>query len=551
MTIVATRLLKPADRPLLPKHLNGKNVLFYREDRAAHPWQEAPVKILFATTEAVPFAKTGGLGDVCGSLPQELANLGHEPVVVMPAFRHALHCGRRIEPTGITFEVPIGRKMVSGTFLRSTLPGGSMGGDGVPVYLVQQDGYYDRPELYCERSKDYKDNCERFVFFARAALEAVTRLDLGTKLIHAHDWTSALVPAYLKTVYCGVPPFDSIVSMLTVHNIAYQGSFWHWDMELTGIDWKYFNWRQMEFYGNLNFLKSGLAFADLITTVSPRYAQEIQSPPLSYGLEGILSHRHDDLFGIINGVDYNAWNPATDPHLVAQGFGGQNYGVHDFAAGKRACKAAIQQEFGLPTFEGQPLVAMIGRLADQKGFDLVADVIREWAETSPVQWVILGTGDPKYHELLTRLEQRHPDRVAVRLGFSNELAHRIEAGADIFLMPSRYEPCGLNQLYSLKYGTVPVVHATGGLADTITNLTDETLAAGTANGFSFDNYNTIALAQTLERACQTYHNRPVWEQLIRTGMSQDWSWHHSAQEYSRLYEQALSRRGQLVSEVVD
>jgi len=504
------------------------------------------VKILFATTEAVPFATTGGLGDVCGSLPLELAKLGHEPVVILPAFRQAFQCGRTIEPTGISFEVPIGRKLVSGTFLRSTLPG-----DRVPVYLVQQDGYYDRPELYCERGRDYKDNCERFVFFARAVLEAVQRLDLRTELVHCHDWPSALVPAYLKTEFCGVPPFDSIVSMQTIHNIAYQGSFWHWDMELTGIDWKYFNWLQMEFYGNLNFLKSGIAFADVITTVSPRYAREIQSPPLSYGLEGILSHRKDDLFGIINGVDYNVWNPETDSHLVSPGYGGRNYGVDNFAVGKQACKAAIQQELGLPVVEGQPLVAMVGRLADQKGFDLVADVICEWVETSPVQWIILGTGDPKYHDLLADLAQRHPERVAVRLGFSNELAHRIEAGADIFLMPSRYEPCGLNQLYSLKYGTVPVVHATGGLADTITNLSDETLVAGTANGFSFENYTTIALAQTLERACQTYFNRPVWEQLVRTGMSQDWSWNHSAREYSRLYEHALSRRGQTVCEDVD
>jgi len=507
------------------------------------------VKIVFATTEAVPFAKTGGLGDVCGSLPSELAKLGHEVTLVMPAFRQALHSGRPIEHTGVTFEVPIGRKKVPGTFLRSSLPGD--GGIEVPVYLVENHDYFDRPELYTERGRDYKDNCERFVFFARAVLEAIPRLHLGTELVHAHDWTSALVPAYLKTTLRGVPPFDSLVSMLTIHNIAYQGSFWHWDMELTGIDWKYFNWRQMEFYGNLNFLKSGIAFADVITTVSPRYAQEIQSPPLSYGLEGILTHRRADLFGIMNGVDYGAWNPATDPHLVSPGYGGSNYSVDNYADGKRACKAALQHEFNLPPVEGQPLVAMVGRLADQKGFDLVADVIRQWAESSPVQWVILGTGDPRYHDLLSDLAHRHPDRVAVRLGFSNELAHRIEAGADIFLMPSRYEPCGLNQLYSLKYGTVPVVHATGGLADSITNLTDESLAAHTANGFSFDNYSSVALAQTLERACQTYFNRGVWDQLIRTGMTQDWSWHHSAQEYSRLYEQTLSRRAQLVAEDVD
>jgi starch synthase len=499
------------------------------------------VKILFATTEAVPFAKTGGLGDVCGSLPQELAKLGYEPVIVMPAFRQALHCGQPIERTGVSFEVPIGRKTVGGTFLRSSLPGSN-----VPVYLVEHNAYYDRPELYTERGRDYKDNCERFVFFARAVLEAVRLLEPDTELVHAHDWTSALVPAYLKTTFRGVPPFDSLVSMFTIHNIAYQGSFWHWDMELTGIDWKYFNWRQMEFYGNLNFLKSGIAFADVITTVSPRYAQEIQSSTLSYGLDGILSHRHDDVFGIMNGVDYGAWNPETDSHLQSAGY--QNYGVSNFADGKRACKAALQREVGLPVVEGQPLVAMISRLADQKGFDLIAEVISQWTESSPVQWVILGTGEQRYHDLLMGLARRHPDRVAVRLDFSNELAHRIEAGGDIFLMPSRYEPCGLNQLYSLKYGTVPVVHATGGLADSITNTTDETLASGRANGFSFDNYTPVALAQTLERACQTYFNRPVWEQLVRTGMTQDWSWHHSAQEYGRLYEQALARRGAALCE---
>jgi starch synthase len=339
--------------------------------------------------------------------------------------------------------------------------------------------------------------------------------------------------------------------MLTIHNIAYQGSFWHWDMELTGVDWKHFNWREMEFYGNLNFLKSGIAFADLVTTVSPRYAQEIQSPPLSCGLEGILSHRRDDLSGIINGVDYRVWNPATDPHLATADFAGQNYNVDNYADGKRACKAALQREMGLPQIADQPLVAMIGRLANQKGFDLVADVIGQWAKSSPVQWVILGTGDPMYHELLSSLAAAHPDRIAVRLEFSNELAHRIEAAADVFLMPSRYEPCGLNQLYSLKYGTVPVVHATGGLADTITNLTNETLAAGTANGLSFDSYTPIALAQTLERACQSYHNRALWDQLIRTGMQQDWSWRHSAQEYSRLYEHALARHEQAVCDDVD
>jgi starch synthase len=489
------------------------------------------VNILFATTEAVPFCKTGGLGDVCGSLPLELARLGHRPVIVMPAFRQALSSGRRIEPTGVRFEIPIGRKTVPGSLLRGTLPG-----DKVPVYLVHQPQYYDRPELYRENGHDYKDNCERFVFFCRAALEAIRLLELETELVHCHDWPTGLIPAYLKTELCGVPQYDGIASLLTVHNIAYQGNFWHWDMELTGLDWKYFNWRQMEFYGNLSFLKTGLAFANTINTVSPRYAEEIQRPPLSCGLEGILQYRRDDLFGIINGVDYSQWNPETDPYL-----GGHNYSVKNFADRKRACKTALQQEVGLPRITDQPLIAMIGRLADQKGFDLVAKLIPQWAPASAAQWVILGTGEPHFHQLFTELAQKFPDKLALRLAFSNELAHRIEAGADIFLMPSRYEPCGLNQLYSLKYGTVPVVHATGGLADTVTHLTDESLAAGTATGFCFEQYTTIALADALERACRAFSNRPVWEQLIRTGMRQDWSWNHSAREYVALYQRKLTR----------
>ncbi len=264
-----------------------------------------------------------------------------------------------------------------------------------------------------------------------------------------------------------------------------------------------------------------MAFADTLSTVSPRYSEEIQFPPLGCGLEGLLQHRHADLSGIINGVDYRQWNPETDSYL-----GGSNYGLKNFAEGKAACKAVLQREVGLPEVPDQPLVAMIGRLADQKGFDLVANLIPQYVPNSAAQWVILGNGEPHYHQLFSNLAKQYPDKLAVRLGFSDELAHRIEAGADIFLMPSRYEPCGLNQLYSLKYGTVPVVHATGGLADTITNATDETLAAGTANGFSFDMYTTGALADALDRAYAAFTNWQMWTQLIRTGMQQDWSWNH-------------------------
>jgi len=486
------------------------------------------MKILFVTSEAVPFCKTGGLGDVCGSLPIELANLGHEVTLILPAFRQALRSGEPIEPTEVKFSVPMGRKQVGGRFLRSRLPDSE-----VTVYLADQPLYYNRKELYWEDGVDYKDNCERFVFFARAALEAITALDLDLDLVHCHDWTSGLVPAYLKTELSGIPPYDALASVFTIHNLAYQGNFWHWDMELTGIDWKYFNWQQMEFFGNLSFLKSGLAFADVITTVSPTYAREIQSPPLSCGLEGILGYRSDDLFGIINGVDYAAWNPQTDQHLP------QNYDADSFLEGKQACKTALQRELGLPEKEDMPLVASVGRLADQKGFDILTKVMSKWAASENVQWAILGTGDPKYHKLLAELAHRYPHKIAVRLEFSNPLAHRMEAGADIFVMPSLYEPCGLNQLYSLKYGTVPVVRSTGGLADTIRDYQQNPDSAD-ANGFSFEPYNADALEDALQRACQAYRERDVWHKLIRTGMQQDWSWANSARQYEQLYSQTLA-----------
>jgi starch synthase len=487
------------------------------------------MKILIATSEAVPFAKTGGLGDVSGSLPVELAKLGHEPTLIMPAFRHVFEAGLPIEHTGFSFDVPISRKLVRGSLLRSTLPGST-----VPVYFVENQEYFDRHDLYQQDGKDYPDNCERFVFFARGVLEAIRLLDLQPDVLHANDWQAALLPAYLKIEYRGVPGYENISSLLTIHNLAYQGVFWHWDMLLTGFDWKFFNWQQMEFFGNLNLLKAGLVFADRLNTVSPRYAEEIQSAPLGCGLEGVLQQRRDVLSGIINGVDYSQWNPSCDPHLAVK------YNVDTVLEGKRACKAALQAEMKLPQSPDVPLVAFIGRMTEQKGIDLIAAVMKEWLATRDVQWVILGTGNGAYHELFTTLAERNPGKAALRLEFSNAFAHKIEAGADIFLMPSRYEPCGLNQLYSLKYGTVPVVRTTGGLADTIVNATDATLANGTATGFSFADYSGLALSETLDRACQMYTTKKdLWGQLIRTGMRQDWSWAHSAREYVELYRQTV------------
>lgn len=493
------------------------------------------MNILLATSEAVPFAKTGGLADVCGALPLELARLGHRTAVILPCYTHARKCGLPLDATGIVFSIPIGSKTVRGRLLRSNLPDSD-----VPVYLVEQDDYFDRPGLYGQDGKDYIDNCERYVFFCRAVVEAIRLVDLPVDVLHANDWQTGLIPAYLKIECRGVPGYEHVGTLFTIHNMAYQGQFWHWDMLLTGLDWKYFNWQQMEFFGHLNLMKTGLVFADALNTVSPRYAQEIQTPEFGCGLEGALAQRRDVLSGIINGVDYREWNPQTDPHLA------KSYSVETVAAGKAECKLALQRQMGLTPAPRTPLVAFVGRLAEQKGIDLVATVMQNWADEN-VQWVLLGTGEPKYHQLFTQLSAQNPGRISARLEFSNALAHRIEAGADIFLMPSRYEPCGLNQLYSLRYGTPPVVRATGGLADTIVDATAATLAAGTATGFVVSEHTPQALSSALRRAFDCYAREGEWLRLVATGMKQNWSWRRSAQDYARLYERIAAELRQTVA----
>ena len=487
--------------------------------------------ICFATSEAVPFAKTGGLADVCGALPCEIARLGHSATLVMPAYRGTTHRGQAVQSTEFELQVPVGNKLVTAEILSSKLPDSE-----VTVYLIRQDEYFDRDGVYGEQGIDYEDNCERFVFFSRAVLQLIQRADLNVDLIHAHDWTTGLIPALLKIEFDDCDRLSRIASLMTVHNLAYQGTFWHWDMLLTGIDWKYFNWQQMEFHGELNLLKTGLVFADALNTVSPTYAEEIQSAPLGCGLEAVLSDRRGVLSGIINGVDYATWNPAKDPYLAT------TYCTDSYGEGKRVCKRALQREFGLEMAPDRPLIGFVGRLAGQKGFDIALPVMQAWAERQDVQWVILGTGDRGIEKKLQQLARENPGRIGVVIDFSEPLAHRIEAGADLFLMPSEYEPCGLNQLYSLKYGTLPVVHATGGLADTVIGADEKSLATGMATGFSFDAYNRSELARTLEQALALYDERPeIWKQMIETAMQQDWSWRASAVRYSSLYEQTIAR----------
>jgi len=492
--------------------------------------------VLIASSEAVPFSKTGGLADVCGALPVELARRGNNVCLFTPAYPQVFQSGTPIETTDIRLDIPVGNRIVTGSLLVSRLPGSQ-----VPVYLVQQDHYFDRPQLYQENGVDYKDNCERYVFFCRAVMESIRLLDLPVDVLHCNDWQTGLIPALHRIEYGQAPRYEQIATVFTLHNLAYQGQFWHWDMLLTGLDWKYFNWHQMEFYGRLNLLKTGIVFADVLNTVSPQYAFEIQHEPHGCGLESILRHRRHVLSGIINGVDYRTWNPQSDEFLA------RNYGTADWRVGKSACKSSLQAEFGLPEEAHTPLVGFVGRLTEQKGISLITEIMEQWAQSENVQWVVLGTGDPPYEQQVARLSGLFPRRIASRIGFSNALAHQIEGGCDLFLMPSRYEPCGLNQLYSLKYGTVPVVHATGGLVDTIVNATPEAVRSGEATGFRFDRYTAEALDQTLRQACNCYRQQPeAWSRIVETGMHQDWSWSRSAGEYEELYQQAIARAKEAV-----
>ncbi|MCI0456740.1 MAG: glycogen synthase GlgA [Gemmataceae bacterium] len=499
------------------------------------------MRCLYVASEVAGFAKTGGLADVAGSLPRALAQRGHEVAVLLPLYRAVRTGGHPLQPTGLTFGIPFGNRLSSGSIWLSTLPDSD-----VRVYLIEQPHYFERDDpargngLYQftdpeGRKRDYPDNAERFIFFDQAVLEALRLLDWWPDVLHLNDWQTGLIPVYLRELYPRHPNlelrarYQQIKVLFTLHNMAYQGVFWHHDMPLTGLPWRLFDPDYLEFHGHLNYLKGGIVFSDLINTVSPTYAREIQTPYFGCGLHGVLAQRARRLFGIVNGVDYRTWSPATDAHLSA------NYDSDTVTEGKPLCKRELQRQYGLAEESRAPLLGMVSRLVDQKGVDLVIKVAPALIEQG-AQLVVLGEGDPQYHQLLLQLRERHPQAVGVTLGQNEELAHRIEAGVDVFLMPSLFEPCGLSQLYSLKYGTVPVVRATGGLCDTVADATPERLAAGTATGFSFIPDSPAAFLQAVERALRVYRHDPErWLALMRTGMGQDWSWARSAAEYERLY----------------
>ena len=487
------------------------------------------MRVVYLSSEVVPFAKTGGLADIAGAIPKSLQKLGVEITVIMPLYGIIKENKYPLVKTDIQFEVRIGDKLKSGYVYKGFMPDSK-----VPVYFLDNEQYYGRNGLYNypETTKDFEDNSERFIFLSQGALEVINKLNIYPDIVHCNDWQTGLVPVYLKTIYARKECFKNTKTILTIHNIAYQGLFWHWDMKLTGLDWGLFNLKQLEFYGKLNFLKGGVVFSDLINTVSKTYAKEIQTPEYGEGLDGVLRDRSKDLYGIINGMDYSIWNPETDKFIIA------NYGVKNLS-GKQLCKKALQNKFRLPE-RNIPVVGMITRLTDQKGLDLVVDKFQDLMKAD-LQFVLLGTGEQKYQELFQTYANKYPAKVAVKLNFDECSAHEIEAGSDMFLMPSRFEPCGLNQLYSLKYGTVPIVRSTGGLADTITDVRSYPITNGKANGFLFKEYNSDLLLATIIRALDLFKNKTQWTKLMISGMSQDWSWDISAREYIALYKKIVKR----------
>lgn len=478
------------------------------------------LNVIFVSPEAAPFCKTGGLADVSGALPAALKKLGCNVTVFLPYYRTVEDGNFQIEDTGLTVTVQTGVRKIQAGILAGT-------NAGVRVFFLKRDEYYDRRGLYGTPAGDYFDNIERFAFFSRGVIEAVRELRLKADVMHCNDWQTGLVPAYIRDIYGKDPWFSKTATLFTIHNVAYQGVFPGNLYSVTGLSGALFTLQGLEFWGNVNLLKSGIVYSDIITTVSPAYSREIQTPEYGYGLEGALKHRGGDLYGIINGADYEEWDPATDKLLPA------NYSM-DEMEGKEFCKTELLKKFSLKLKPHTPLIGIISRLADQKGFDILQEAMPELMKLD-IGLVILGSGDKLYIDLLEALAAKYPSKLSVKIAFENTLAHLVEAGSDIFLMPSKYEPCGLNQLYSLRYGTVPVVRSTGGLEDTVRDWKE----GGT--GFKFTEYSAKALVGKVKEALTVYSDKKAWAQLQRNGMSEDFSWERSAMKYMELYRLARKK----------
>jgi len=480
------------------------------------------MKILFVASEAVPYSKTGGLADVVGALSAALVEAGHQVAVLLPKYR-----GTKTQTITIpSLTIPIGDELR----FPSIVEGAAVG--GVRFYFLDDPDYFDRAQLYGEKGSDYHDNPERFCEFSRAAIEFTKRVWMPD-VIHCHDWQTALVPVLLRTQYARDPALRQMGVVLTIHNLGYQGLFAHSTLARIGLPETLFHVDALEFFGKVNFLKGGLVYSDRLTTVSKKYAAEIQTKEYGYGLEGLIRMRADRLTGILNGVDYSEWSPEADKLIVA------NYSAHNLD-GKRACKKDLLGLFNLPVENmTRPLIGIVSRFVDQKGFDIFAVAAAELLQEN-LALVALGSGDPQYEKLFLALAQKFPSKVGAKIAYDNTLAHKIEAGADMFLMPSRYEPCGLNQIYSLRYGTVPIVRATGGLDDTIVQYNSK---SGDGTGFKFDAYTGRALLECVRTAIRVYRDPAAWHAIQSAGMAKDFSWKTSAGAYVTVYEEV--RRGRI------
>ncbi len=481
--------------------------------------------------EAVPYAKTGGLADVAGTLPFELAKLGHEVRLIIPKYGcidDSEHPFQQVAELPVpTVAGPIQAIIEQGPV--SSFPGKTAG--RMSIFAIRHDLFFARAGLYQEQGRDYPDNLDRFSFFCRGVLALLTHFASAEQwrpdILHLHDWQTALCAVYLKTLYARQPEFTGLQTILTLHNVGYQGQFPKSEFEKTGLPADVFTPAGLEFYGSVNLLKGGILFADMLTTVSPTYSREIQTPDFGFGLEGVLAQRKDRLVGIVNGIDTGVWDPSTDPFLP------RTYSASDLT-GKRVCKQELQREMKLPVKEA-PVLGIVSRLVNQKGLDLVVDILPELMEVD-LQLIILGSGERRYEQEFSSFQNRYPKKVALRLGFDEGLAHRIQAGSDMLLIPSRYEPCGLTQLHGLRYGTIPIVRKTGGLADTVVPFSPGSTRNRRANGFRFTDMSSESLLSVILLALSVHKHKNEWDHLIQTGMRTDVSWGPSVQHYIRVYD---------------
>lgn len=486
------------------------------------------IKVLIAASEVVPFAKTGGLADVTGALPKSLKKLGIDVRVVLPKYKCISEEKFNINDTGKRVIVDIALVKHIGVIKETVFPD-----TNIPVYFIDNDEFFNRDELYRTPYGEYWDNPERFIFFSRALIEMLKEINFIPDVIHCNDWHTGLVPVYLKTIYKdkdnGI--YNNIATVYSIHNIAYQGYTDKEKLSHAGLPWDLFTMDKLEFYGGINFMKGGIVFSDIINTVSENYKKETETPEFGYNLDGVLRSRNGDYFGIINGIDYDIWDPATDKNIEI------NYNIETLHL-KNEMKKILMKEIGLKYVDNVPLLCMVSRLDHQKGIDFIINILDEMFKMN-LQFVILGTGDKYYHDILFNFKTRYQEKFSVEFKFDNKLAHKIYAGADIFLMPSYFEPCGLGQLIALKYGTVPIVRAVGGLIDTVKQFNFKT-KQGT--GFLFYGNNPQDLLQTIRIAIDTYKNKPVWTKIMINGMKKNFSWDRSAEEYVKLYYKAIEKR---------